>query len=304
MIRSFTLICVMLFLVSGFYDYQITHKVAVIDQQISDLRTQAADTRNDSKMLQTEWSWLNRPDRLQPFAAQFLSLQQIAPTQYVPIEQLAQRLPAAGPPPVTALQLAENEAAATTKAIETKLAQTNPPAPAPAPPIQIAAAPAPAPKLVAAPLYAPTLVAALTTRKIQPAAAPSPSDKPARGSGPVHAAAPTALAAKSAGSSAGLSGAARALLAANQPVAVRPKPNTARVISHSDLAEAKLLAHHLPPAAPMSSAPMPSTPIMMAENQPSRAAAPRSLSALGEASNESRLPAPVAVSNVAWRSDQ
>ncbi len=298
MIRSFTLICVMLFLVSGFYDYQITHKVAVIDQQISDLRTQAADTRNDSKMLQTEWSWLNRPDRLQPFAAQFLSLQQIAPTQYVPIEQLAQRLPAAGPPPVTALQLAENEAAATTKAIETKLAQTNPPAPAAAPPIQIAAAPAP--KVVAAPPHAPTLVADLTTRKIQPASAPSLSDKPARGSGPVHATAPTALAAKSAGPSAGLSGAARTLLASDQaarPAAVRPKLNATRVISHSDLAEAKLLAHHLPPAAPM-----PSAPIMVADNQ--RAAAPRSLSALGEASNESRLPAPVAVSNVAWHGDQ
>ena len=314
MIRSFTLICVMLFLISGFYDYQITHKVSVIDQQISDLRHQTADTLGDSKMLQTEWSWLNRPDRLQPFAAQFLALQNVAPTQYVPMDQLAQRLPPAGSPPATAAELAAKEAAATDQSVETRLAQAAPVAapaapakPAPAAPVlalntpphaQPAAqavaqddsadedADAPAPAARPAPAVRPADVKRVSD------AAPA-ARKPARKTELADASAHTDLPASRPGN-ASLADIERDLVSA--PVAPKVSTHTALAANESG---SRPIA---PPAAPHHSTRPVIQPTMVADNLPPRAAAPRSVSALG--TGGSALPPPVAMSNADWRNDQ
>jgi hypothetical protein len=153
MIRPLTLICVMLFLLAGFYDYQTTHSSDVIDQKIAAVRAQAEAARNDTKMLQTEWTWLNRPDRLQPFAAKFLSLQQITPAQYVPLAQLAQHLPDPGPPPAPVV------IAPPAPVFTPAILPAAPAAPATPPPVILAAAVLP-PVTLAAP-HQPAAVAKL-----------------------------------------------------------------------------------------------------------------------------------------------
>ena len=105
--RALTLICAVLFLITGFFAYQVPHQVDVLDMQIKDTRLAAAQARAQTKVLETDWGWLNRQERLQPFADRFLNLSPVTPSQYVPLTQLASRLPTAGSSPIPAAQ-AEN----------------------------------------------------------------------------------------------------------------------------------------------------------------------------------------------------
>ncbi len=255
MIRPLTLICVVLFLFSGFYDYQTTHQVDLKDQQISTIRAQAIAARQSSKILQTEWSWLNRPDRLQPFAAQFLSLQEVAPSQYVPLAQLAQHLPAPGSVPAIAPNVEFAAAAPIAAPIITLAAAPITPAAAPvAAPVKLASAlpvakPTAQPRLAEqAPVKTPAKAPATQLASIEPQSSPEPA-----------------------------------------------APAKPRAVAVASAAPARRIAR---PVA---------RPVMVAENEPPRSSpimSERSASSLGMAQGGLALPAPVAVSDAAWRNDQ
>jgi len=284
MIRPLTLICVMLFLFTGYYDYQITHRADQVDQQIAETRAAAADARGDAKLLQTEWSWLNRPDRLQPFAVQFTSLQQVTPAQYVPLDQLTRHLPEPGsaPLPPTTLAAAETAPAkptVTVPAAPVVVAAASPapvklvleptvatPAPHPAPPVQLAEA---KPVITAAVKPAAPVIAQNSSLERKPAASA------------LAVATPTAL-------------------ASAQPIAPKPVRPAAAPVRLA----ARITPAYRPPALVYSPR-VTASPVMVAENDTARpAASPRSLSSLGMAQAAPPLPAPVAVTDTAWRNDQ
>lgn len=103
MIRPFTAICVLLAGTSGLYLYSEKHRTTVLDQQISRIVQDTQRTRERTAMLRAEWALLNQPDRLQSLAARFLpALHPMAPTQFVQMASLAQRLPEIAKPAPTA----------------------------------------------------------------------------------------------------------------------------------------------------------------------------------------------------------
>jgi len=287
MIRPLTLICMVLFLLAGFYDYQTTHRVDLIDQQIASTSAAAVAARGDTKVLQTEWSWLNRPDRLQPFVAQFLSLEQVTPAQYVPLDQLAGHLPAPG---------------------------SVPPAPATLPATTLASAaptvttPAQAGSKLADATSAPVAGVSASLRT-SPSEAP-PSDLAAARSVPATRLAEANVAPAfhanrvvSRSPDAGVQATPSALGAAQPPL-----PTPVRLAAAPVPAAPKLALAYRPAAIARRQAPALSAapnPVVMADNDAARpASAPRSLSALGMAQSSPSLPAPVAMTDAAWRSEQ
>jgi len=296
MIRPLTLICMVLFLFAGFYDYQTTHRVDQIDQQIASTREAAAAARSDTKVLQTEWSWLNRPDRLQPFAAEFLSLQQITPTQYVPFDQLAEHLPAPGPPPAavpaplpaTTLASAASVSAPAQPG-EVKLAEATSPVRirVALPPTESAAATSPnrpAPVASVAEAVAPI------ANPVGPGGAPSGED-------PSLSSIERSLQADASARS------TQSALGEAQPAAPRPVKYAAAPMRS---APRPTLAYRAAVIAPRAATalPAPGTVLVADNDQAREPAAPHSLSALGMAQSTPSLPAPVAVSDTAWRDDQ
>lgn len=96
MIRPVTLVCALIAAGSGLYLYHAKHRVKVMDIEIRHIVSQTRQAEARVAILRAEWEDLNRPDRLQALATRFLDLQPAQPNQFVPLSQLASRLP----PPV------------------------------------------------------------------------------------------------------------------------------------------------------------------------------------------------------------
>ena len=93
MIRPITALTALLACGAGLYLYQSKHRAHLLDQQIETTVQQANAVRERIRMLNAEWTLLNRPDRLQRLADQFLSLEPTKPEQFVAEADLASRLP-------------------------------------------------------------------------------------------------------------------------------------------------------------------------------------------------------------------
>ncbi len=102
MIRPITCVAVLLACASGYYVYALSHQVSLLDHQIEQTVHQSSLARERIRMLHAEWTVLNRPERLQSLADQYLSLESTKPSQFVSMSDLASRLP----PPVGPDQVA------------------------------------------------------------------------------------------------------------------------------------------------------------------------------------------------------
>jgi hypothetical protein len=100
MIRPITLLAAMAACASGYYVYAVSHQVDLLDRQIERTVHEASASRERIRMLHAEWTVLNRPERLQRLADQYLSLQPTKPQQFVSMADLASRLPPVAPTPV------------------------------------------------------------------------------------------------------------------------------------------------------------------------------------------------------------
>lgn len=113
MIRPLTCLCMLLAGGSGLYLYQTKHRAQLLDREITRVVQSADAARARTKMLRAEWAWLNEPERLQDLSERFLQLKPMAPSQFVPMTELAQRLPAPavfGAAPSSAPELAPEDA--------------------------------------------------------------------------------------------------------------------------------------------------------------------------------------------------
>lgn len=166
MIRPVTCICMLLAGASGLYLYQSKHRAQLLDREIVRTIRATAQTRERIGMLRAEWALLNEPDRLAELSQQHLTLRTLSPQQFVPVAELASRLPIQAPPVPAAEEDAPPAMAVT-------------PAPRPAPPPAARPAPSPTPQ--------PSQLAARTPAPARDAparqSAPEPTWQPAPGGG-------------------------------------------------------------------------------------------------------------------------
>jgi hypothetical protein len=102
MIRPFTCLSALLAFGSGLYLYQTKHAAQLLDHQIGKTADETKAMREQTRVLQAEWTLLNDPDRLRQFADQYLALKPLQPSQFASLGDLDQRLPAPRPEPVAA----------------------------------------------------------------------------------------------------------------------------------------------------------------------------------------------------------
>lgn len=66
---NFVLFC--LVLLGAFWLYQVKHQAKMTEAQIATLQKQIADEKEALLLLKAEWSYLNRPERVQQLASRF-----------------------------------------------------------------------------------------------------------------------------------------------------------------------------------------------------------------------------------------
>lgn len=153
-LRPFTLIAGLLFVLSGAFMFVVKHQSQALDDQLSDINEAATHDEQNIRVLQAQWALEADPARLAALAAQFTGLQPMKPAQLVTLAALGASLPAPGARPPGG----------------------NPEDPVPAMP-EIAAAPAPAVAVAAAvpaPVAAVPAAPPVRTAAATPAAAPQP----------------------------------------------------------------------------------------------------------------------------------
>jgi hypothetical protein len=141
MIRPFTLITAMLFVLSGAYLFAVKHRSQMLEDQIAQV-TQA--TRLDAqriRVLQAQWALEADPSRLTQLSTQFTNLQPMKPSQLVTLASLTTALPAPGSP-VPGPNPEDVMPAITLAAAQAAPAPPQPPAPSP---VKLASAAAPGP---------------------------------------------------------------------------------------------------------------------------------------------------------------
>jgi hypothetical protein len=169
MMRPFTCLCMLAAAGAGLYLYQEKYRAQLLDRDIAGVIKQIDQSHDRINLLKAEWALLNEPERLASLAAQHLTLQPLAPTQFVRLADLDSRLPPPAAPDATPAPSTAPVAEAAPAPAAPEVAALPPPTEAPAQ--QVAAASRPA-----APKGA-TVVAALATRPaapVHPAAAPEP----------------------------------------------------------------------------------------------------------------------------------
>ncbi|MFS3136546.1 ABC transporter permease [Gluconacetobacter sacchari] len=104
MMRTFTVLCAVMAGLSGLFLYSKKHQTTLLDQQIAQIVGDTQHIREQTAMLRAEWALLNQPDRLGSLAARFLpDMHPMAPTQFIQMASLAERLPAPGSRPLAAV---------------------------------------------------------------------------------------------------------------------------------------------------------------------------------------------------------
>ena len=93
MIRLGTVLWLLLVAASGYAMFQIKYEVMKLDDELARINRQIVASRESTRVLGAEWSFLNQPDRLDRLAKRYLSLKPIATAQIGSIDSLPRRSP-------------------------------------------------------------------------------------------------------------------------------------------------------------------------------------------------------------------
>lgn len=101
MIRLSTILWTLAVVIAGYAMFQVKFHVARLDDELAKLNRQIVTTREETRVLDAEWTLLDDPQRLDRLNGVSLKLQPIAPAQIVQPAQLDQiplrNAPAAAP---------------------------------------------------------------------------------------------------------------------------------------------------------------------------------------------------------------
>ncbi len=93
MIKFFNALLTVAVLTAAFSLYSLEFSKRAANRDILKLEAGIAEENENMKLLTAEWSSLQRPQRLQSLANQFLELRQAKQTQFVKFEDLGSRIP-------------------------------------------------------------------------------------------------------------------------------------------------------------------------------------------------------------------
>jgi hypothetical protein len=151
-IRPFTVVSGMLFVLSGATMFVVKHQSQLLDAQLSETNQATQQDEQSIRVLEAQWALEADPSRLAELAAQFTGLQPMKPGQLVTMASLGSSLPAPGakPPgdnpedPVPALPQLAAAAPPASPVPPVQSASLAPAKPAGAAPVQMAAITPPA----------------------------------------------------------------------------------------------------------------------------------------------------------------
>ena len=86
MIRPVTLVWIGLAAVVAVSLFLVKYKVQDLDEQLADLEAEKRATQEAIHVLEAEWTYLNRPERLEGLAKKHLELAPASPAQLVVFE--------------------------------------------------------------------------------------------------------------------------------------------------------------------------------------------------------------------------
>jgi cell division protein FtsL len=92
MITRATLIWAVLAIAAGFGLFQVSYRVASLEDELNNVNRQIVEERERLRALQADWSYLTNPARLADLARRHLPLQPLAAEQMIRIEDLPLRL--------------------------------------------------------------------------------------------------------------------------------------------------------------------------------------------------------------------
>ncbi len=92
MITRATLIWAVLATAAGFGLFQVSYRVASLEEELNKVNRQIVEERERLHALQADWSYLTNPSRLADLARRHLPLQPLAAEQMIRIEDLPLRL--------------------------------------------------------------------------------------------------------------------------------------------------------------------------------------------------------------------
>jgi len=93
MITRATLIWAVLAIAAGYGLFQVSYRVASLEDELNKVNRQIVEERERLHALQADWSYLTNPARLADLARRHLPLQPLAAEQMIRIEDLPLRLP-------------------------------------------------------------------------------------------------------------------------------------------------------------------------------------------------------------------
>lgn len=91
MIRPSTIVWLVLVVIVGYAMFQVKYEVMQQEETLAQINKDIADGREQIRVLDAEWSYLTRPDRLQRLAARFLDLSPISAAQITSLSALPER---------------------------------------------------------------------------------------------------------------------------------------------------------------------------------------------------------------------
>ena len=91
MIRPGTVIWLMLVIIVGYAMFQVKYEVMQQEDTLASLYKEIADDRDQIRVLDAEWSYLTRPERLKRLAGRYLDLAPFGAAQIVDLSALPER---------------------------------------------------------------------------------------------------------------------------------------------------------------------------------------------------------------------
>jgi len=91
MIRPGTILWLLIVIAVGFAMFQVKYEVMQQEETLARLNKEIADSREQIRMVDAEWSYLTRPDRLKHLAARYLTLAPIAAAQIAELNTVPER---------------------------------------------------------------------------------------------------------------------------------------------------------------------------------------------------------------------
>jgi hypothetical protein len=91
MIRPGTIVWLLLVIAVGYAMFQVKYEVMQQEETLARLNKDIADSREQIRVIDAEWSYLTRPDRLKRLAARYLNLAPIAAAQIAELSTVPER---------------------------------------------------------------------------------------------------------------------------------------------------------------------------------------------------------------------